>query len=168
MRSLLPYISFILLFTTSSIVAETIDIHVKAGFKAIKATGLVISASQVRTATSTNITQGPLETTVVSFNLQSNDITPDAVATAYVEDEDGNKAFGQVKSISDASQRGSYFKRPACNVQLPPTVTSPAQIYSNIGLYESLVQVREERKICLLYTSPSPRDRQKSRMPSSA
>ena len=24
------------------------------------------------------------------------------------------------------------------------------------------------RKVCLLYTSPSPRDRQKSRMPSSA
>ena len=28
--------------------------------------------------------------------------------------------------------------------------------------------VRLERKNCLLYTSPSPRDRQKSRMPSSA
>ena len=26
----------------------------------------------------------------------------------------------------------------------------------------------EENKVCLLYTSPSPRDRQKSRMPSSA
>ena len=26
----------------------------------------------------------------------------------------------------------------------------------------------EMRKVCLLYTSPSPRDRQKSRMPSSA
>ena len=28
--------------------------------------------------------------------------------------------------------------------------------------------MQELRKICLLYTSPSPRDRQKSRMPSSA
>ena len=27
---------------------------------------------------------------------------------------------------------------------------------------------RDAKKICLLYTSPSPRDRQKSRMPSSA
>ena len=27
---------------------------------------------------------------------------------------------------------------------------------------------RERRELCLLYTSPSPRDRQKSRMPSSA
>ena len=28
--------------------------------------------------------------------------------------------------------------------------------------------VRDDTKTCLLYTSPSPRDRQKSRMPSSA
>ena len=34
---------------------------------------------------------------------------------------------------------------------------------------ESLVQVvHDQPGICLLYTSPSPRDRQKSRMPSSA
>ena len=33
----------------------------------------------------------------------------------------------------------------------------------------SLIEVREATKVaCLLYTSPSPRDRQKSRMPSSA
>ena len=31
-----------------------------------------------------------------------------------------------------------------------------------------LLDYCEESKICLLYTSPSPRDRQKSRMPSSA
>ena len=34
------------------------------------------------------------------------------------------------------------------------------------GLRERLVD--ERGSICLLYTSPSPRDRQKSRMPSSA
>ena len=44
-----------------------------------------------------------------------------------------------------------------------------------IGLFSSLpfqvwyfYQSHAHRKICLLYTSPSPRDRQKSRMPSSA
>ena len=30
------------------------------------------------------------------------------------------------------------------------------------------LDIDEEKKYCLLYTSPSPRDRQKSRMPSSA
>ena len=35
--------------------------------------------------------------------------------------------------------------------------------------YTDLIKrVAEENKVCLLYTSPSPRDRQKSRMPSSA
>ena len=29
-------------------------------------------------------------------------------------------------------------------------------------------KIEEEYSVCLLYTSPSPRDRQKSRMPSSA
>ena len=31
-----------------------------------------------------------------------------------------------------------------------------------------IAEVLEEMQVCLLYTSPSPRDRQKSRMPSSA
>ena len=34
--------------------------------------------------------------------------------------------------------------------------------------YDGLTQTFLKYKICLLYTSPSPRDRQKSRMPSSA
>ena len=40
------------------------------------------------------------------------------------------------------------------------------------GVLERLEELRSEgnsdAEICLLYTSPSPRDRQKSRMPSSA
>ena len=33
---------------------------------------------------------------------------------------------------------------------------------------EQIVDVLERKNICLLYTSPSPRDRTRSRMPSSA
>ena len=33
---------------------------------------------------------------------------------------------------------------------------------------ERVLEVEENRKICLLYTSPSPRDVEESRMPSSA
>ena len=33
---------------------------------------------------------------------------------------------------------------------------------------DEIVNLYTQYKICLLYTSPSPRDRQKSRMPSSA
>ena len=38
-----------------------------------------------------------------------------------------------------------------------------------IGIYvDDIVCAHKGSKFCLLYTSPSPRDRQKSRMPSSA
>ena len=36
------------------------------------------------------------------------------------------------------------------------------------GMAEGLRQIADLEDPCLLYTSPSPRDRQKSRMPSSA
>ena len=42
-----------------------------------------------------------------------------------------------------------------------------ARDFAQNELLEGVVD-RDQNKICLLYTSPSPRDRQKSRMPSSA
>ena len=39
---------------------------------------------------------------------------------------------------------------------------------NNITLKDSNSDIELNRYLCLLYTSPSPRDRQKSRMPSSA
>ena len=44
-----------------------------------------------------------------------------------------------------------------------------SEIYSTSGDYDLLAKLYVgEDQDCLLYTSPSPRDRQKSRMPSSA
>ena len=47
---------------------------------------------------------------------------------------------------------------------------SPCQASAYLKDYEGARSIPgiKESKICLLYTSPSPRDRQKSRMPSSA
>ena len=39
---------------------------------------------------------------------------------------------------------------------------------NRIGIADTVIEVNRIFYICLLYTSPSPRDRQKSRMPSSA
>ena len=49
-------------------------------------------------------------------------------------------------------------------------INSGAVIFHNIDLkdLDSLKPIMAGVEICLLYTSPSPRDRQKSRMPSSA
>ena len=43
------------------------------------------------------------------------------------------------------------------------TANQPPKIFSKLSAKEGILA-----RICLLYTSPSPRDRQKSRMPSSA
>ena len=47
-------------------------------------------------------------------------------------------------------------------------VTGYSTGQSGSSIYKSKKVKKEVRKSCLLYTSPSPRDRQKSRMPSSA
>ena len=44
-------------------------------------------------------------------------------------------------------------------------ITGPAVIFS---VWFLVAQIRTQIKVCLLYTSPSPRDTDKSRMPSSA
>ena len=49
-------------------------------------------------------------------------------------------------------------------------ITQMASLYVSVkGQHKALDEVAKKSKhTCLLYTSPSPRDRQKSRMPSSA
>ena len=43
------------------------------------------------------------------------------------------------------------------------------KMYAEVNnMFGNLIKVTPSSKVCLLYTSPSPRDRQKSRMPSSA
>ena len=53
-------------------------------------------------------------------------------------------------------------------------VSNPHEVKDNLARrgeeidIDSIIELNQKRKDCLLYTSPSPRDRQKSRMPSSA
>ena len=57
------------------------------------------------------------------------------------------------------------------NETLAVQVTSAANMKARLRKIEdieTLPKVRDANWSCLLYTSPSPRDRQKSRMPSSA
>ena len=53
------------------------------------------------------------------------------------------------------------------NATLPPI---PSKRYFTIGEVSDLCEVKPHvlRYCCLLYTSPSPRDKRQSRMPSSA
>ena len=64
------------------------------------------------------------------------------------------------------------FTIPELNTNLLHALFVPALLISIIGFVESISVAQtlaaRKRERCLLYTSPSPRDRQKSRMPSSA
>ena len=51
--------------------------------------------------------------------------------------------------------------------EIQATVTIPVMAKARIGHFAE-AQILQHLDVCLLYTSPSPRDRQKSRMPSSA
>ena len=70
---------------------------------------------------------------------------------------DTQRAIGTVKRL---------FADTLCATLNLYRVSAPLFLEASTGLNDDLNGV--ERKVCLLYTSPSPRDRQKSRMPSSA
>ena len=46
--------------------------------------------------------------------------------------------------------------------------TASKKLVKNVDLWKRLDQARQKHNVCLLYTSPSPRDKRQSRMPSSA
>ena len=53
-------------------------------------------------------------------------------------------------------------------LQIDPTIDRPEKNKPVQSYMERYIQLSAVKYVCLLYTSPSPRDRQKSRMPSSA
>ena len=78
--------------------------------------------------------------------------------TLVIPDRPGNRlAYGHLNILSNA-QVGLLFILPGTSETL--RVNGTAELDASPELLEHLA--------CLLYTSPSPRDRQKSRMPSSA
>ena len=63
-------------------------------------------------------------------------------------------------------QRQAVERQPGRLVQVHGQTGSPARPVCT--LFALAHEASADGKACLLYTSPSPRDRQKSRMPSSA
>ena len=100
----------------------------------------------------------------------------DPYFTLYLIGDAGNAplgesttAFDHLKKKLDQESESSAIIWLGDNIY--PVGLAPANsVYHAEGKHRLLAQLRtmSDYKGCLLYTSPSPRDRQKSRMPSSA
>ena len=75
----------------------------------------------------------------------------------------GNNPFGQAGS--PFGQADNPFAEQGRSSERPLTVDD---VVTKTGITLGVIIVMAVLNFCLLYTSPSPRDRQKSRMPSSA
>ena len=87
-----------------------------------------------------------------------------AAFLAAVEEGQINEMFGDLKVLSEACSDSSINKLIESPEEKSVVVSTLKGLFSNqpVKLTENLLD------ICLLYTSPSPRDRTRSRMPSSA
>ena len=92
----------------------------------------------------------------------------------YEEHIDENRFYACLTCAKEFNQF-NYLKKHCIDVmhRLPPLVpetkAGKLQMYLQEAFYnEKVVVTRTDRKACLLYTSPSPRDATLSRMPSSA
>ena len=89
-------------------------------------------------------------------------------------DDDESGLSTPLMRISEASSRAATDAAPAAARAAPPAVADAAPAAepdawcAETALSVEHAAVRARRAACLLYTSPSPRDRTRSRMPSSA
>ena len=76
--------------------------------------------------------------------------------------------YGNVDYLSDANLTISITNTNAAQAARALVLNVTSVFGSLTATRELVVPTIQKQYICLLYTSPSPRDRQKSRMPSSA
>ena len=70
-----------------------------------------------------------------------------------------------IKKLADAGVTACFANPGTSEMQLVAALDKEPRIRAVLGLFEGVVTGAAD---CLLYTSPSPRDRTRSRMPSSA
>ena len=74
----------------------------------------------------------------------------------------------QISSVGFTSQYHSVKPQPYKGKGITPQGNPSGKILNNQIESNTAKTISKDNKACLLYTSPSPRDRTRSRMPSSA
>ena len=69
---------------------------------------------------------------------------------------------------SKAAKENKFGTDPVFSPERKDKASNPLEIIVPLEVFDEINITKSTDNSCLLYTSPSPRDRQKSRMPSSA
>ena len=90
-----------------------------------------------------------------------------------VEEVTGKREFGYSYNNTNFEHEVTYINSYGCVYLIADTIKDTKIVKYNApvnreGSKLMCTSITEQYRYCLLYTSPSPRDRQKSRMPSSA
>ena len=125
-------------------------VTLKKGLKLAKIAGLIYSALSIR-----EIIQPPLSACNSSSSGERKQMRNDVTATAKATARSIDKSVS-----SQVTDRGGLNQVTDVGVANQVTDMGVATGHRSVNQYDL--------DTCLLYTSPSPRDRQKSRMPSSA
>ena len=91
--------------------------------------------------------------------------------TPEVEDQVEDQVDDQddeAVEVQDDQVQDDQLEQATASVADAPKPTTPQEAKSKGKVSGLIARMRGKSDSCLLYTSPSPRDRQKSRMPSSA
>ena len=91
-------------------------------------------------------------------------ISSEFYQTGNKESRENMHDTSNAASMQDADAHYKQYRR--CVSSFEEIISENTEPYDILG--EKRLTGEDVHKACLLYTSPSPRDRQKSRMPSSA
>ena len=97
-----------------------------------------------------------------SCDLERDDIDPFNIEIVPLTIRFGSEEFTDRQDLSVED----FYLRMASAEELPQTACPSPGAFEQA--FRNAQDAGAEAVVCLLYTSPSPRDRQKSRMPSSA
>ena len=102
---------------------------------------------------------------IISFLCEKDSAAESLLENIYSLINESSSSISEISKIGICTGPGSYTGLRTCLATAMGLVPSPED---QILLYNSFDLGLFENNTCLLYTSPSPRDKRQSRMPSSA
>lgn len=127
-----------LVFSGNAFAQNSMPVRIKISGEAASATGIVMSATGVKMKQNLSARASAPGEFIVDVPIDSDETSPEYLATAYIATTEGRVAFGEMTPVSTESPSWSMEEcaAPALSMSL---------ITANEGLLSSLVKIREQR-----------------------